>query len=43
MLIAAMNPTPDGKMPQESRCSPRQIQTYLNRVSGPLLDRIDLR
>ena len=42
MLIAAMNPTPDGKMPQESRCSPRQIQTYLNRVSGPLLDRIDL-
>ena len=37
-----MNPTPDGKMPGESRCSPRQIQNYLNRVSGPLLDRIDL-
>jgi magnesium chelatase family protein len=42
MLVAAMNPTPDGKMPGESRCSPREIQGYLNRVSGPLLDRIDL-
>ena len=29
-------------MPRESNCSPRQIQNYLNRVSGPLLDRIDL-
>jgi len=42
MLIAAMNPTPDGKMPAESRCSPREIQNYRSRVSGPLLDRIDL-
>jgi magnesium chelatase family protein len=42
MLIAAMNPTPDGKMPGESKCSPREIQNYLGRVSGPLLDRIDL-
>jgi magnesium chelatase family protein len=42
MLVAAMNPTPDGKMPRESRCSPREIQTYLGRISGPLLDRIDL-
>jgi magnesium chelatase family protein len=42
MLVAAMNPTPDGKMPAESHCSPREIQNYLNRVSGPLLDRIDL-
>src|SRR5437870_2512321 len=42
MLVAAMNPTPDGKMPGESRCSPREIQNYLNRISGPLLDRIDL-
>lgn len=42
MLVAAMNPTPDGKMPGESRCSPREIQSYLNRISGPLLDRIDL-
>ncbi len=42
MLIAAMNPTPDGKMPAESRSSPREIQSYLGRISGPLLDRIDL-
>jgi len=42
MLVAAMNPSPDGKMPGESRCSPREIQTYLGRISGPLLDRIDL-
>ena len=42
MLVAAMNPTPDGKMPAESRCSPRDIQNYLGRISGPLLDRIDL-
>jgi magnesium chelatase family protein len=42
MLVAAMNPTPDGKMPGESRSSPREIQSYLGRISGPLLDRIDL-
>ncbi|HEX3800472.1 MAG TPA: YifB family Mg chelatase-like AAA ATPase [Verrucomicrobiae bacterium] len=42
MLIAAMNPTPDGKMPAESRSSQREIQNYLGRISGPLLDRIDL-
>ena len=42
MLVAAMNPTPDGKMPQESRSSPREIQNYLGRISGPLLDRIDI-
>jgi magnesium chelatase family protein len=42
MLVAAMNPTPDGKMPAESRSSPREIQAYLGRISGPLLDRIDL-
>jgi magnesium chelatase family protein len=42
MLVAAMNPTPDGKMPRESKSSPRAIQAYLGRVSGPLLDRIDL-
>ena len=29
-------------MPHESRSSPREIQNYLGRVSGPLLDRIDL-
>ncbi len=42
MLVAAMNPTPDGKMPSESRSSPKAIQNYLGRVSGPLLDRIDI-
>ena len=42
MLVAAMNPTPDGKMPGESNCSPKQIQNYLGKISGPLLDRIDL-
>jgi len=42
MLIAAMNPTPDGKMPHESNSSPREIQNYLGRISGPLLDRIDI-
>lgn len=43
MLVAAMNPTPDGKAPAESRSSPREIQAYLGRISGPLLDRIDLQ
>jgi len=42
MLVAAMNPTPDGKMPGESSSTPRDIQRYLGRISGPLLDRIDL-
>ena len=42
MLVAAMNPSPDGKMPAESQCSPREIQRYLGKVSGPLLDRIDM-
>jgi magnesium chelatase family protein len=38
----ATSPTPDGKMPAESRSSPREIQNYLGRISGPLLDRIDI-
>lgn len=38
----ATSRTPDGKMPSESRSSPREIQNYLGRISGPLLDRIDL-
>src|SRR6266576_532100 len=38
----ATSRTPDGKMPGESRCSPREIQNYLNRISGSLLDRIDI-
>ncbi len=42
MLVAAMNPTPDGQMPGESGNSPREIRNYLGRISGPLMDRIDL-
>src|SRR3954447_9470969 len=42
MLVAAMNPSPDGKMPGESKSTPREIQNYLGRISGPLLDRIDI-
>jgi magnesium chelatase family protein len=38
----ATSRTPDGKMPGESSSSPREIQNYLGRISGPLLDRIDL-
>lgn len=42
MLIAAMNPTPDGMSESDSRSSPVAIQRYRNRISGPLLDRIDI-
>lgn len=44
MLVCSMNPCPCGYFPDESKChcSPYQIQRYLNKVSGPLLDRIDL-
>ena len=31
-----------GDMKRECRCSPRQIETYRQRISGPLLDRIDI-
>jgi magnesium chelatase family protein len=44
-LVAAMNPCPCGHLgdPQRPcRCSPQQIQRYTGRLSGPLLDRIDL-
>lgn len=43
--IAAMNPCPcgyDGDHLEQCRCSPEQIQRYLNKLSGPLLDRFDL-
>lgn len=44
MLVAAMNPCPCGFYPDRSRCfcSERQVKNYQNRISGPLLDRIDL-
>lgn len=45
MLIAAMNPCPCGHLadPRHAcRCSPFQIEKYRSRISGPLLDRIDI-
>jgi magnesium chelatase family protein len=45
MLIASMNPCPCGyfgSKQKECRCSRRDIRRYLDRVSGPLLDRIDI-
>jgi magnesium chelatase family protein len=44
-LVAAMNPCPcgyAGDARQRCRCTPDQIQRYRSRISGPLLDRIDL-
>jgi len=41
MLVAAMNPTPKGHMPTD-QASQREMDRYLSRISGPLLDRIDI-
>jgi magnesium chelatase family protein len=44
-LVAAMNPCPCGHLGDPAgrcRCTPEQIQRYRNKLSGPLLDRIDL-
>lgn len=42
-LIAAMNPSPTGHYQgQHNRSSPQQIMRYLNRLSGPFLDRFDI-
>ncbi len=45
VLIASMNPCPCGHYGSEQgqcQCTPAQIQKYLSRLSGPLLDRIDM-
>lgn len=45
ILIASMNPCPCGNYgskEHECRCTPTQIHKYLNKLSGPLLDRIDI-
>jgi magnesium chelatase family protein len=46
MLVASMNPCPCGYYNHPSRdceCPPGDVQKYLSRISGPLLDRIDIQ
>ena len=46
ILIASMNPCPCGNFGSkdlECACSPSQIQRYMRKISGPLLDRIDIK
>lgn len=46
MFVASMNPCPCGYYTHPTKrcvCNPGQVQKYLNKISGPLLDRIDLQ
>jgi len=46
MLVGACNPCPCGNLGDKNKqctCTPHQIQRYRNRLSGPLMDRIDLQ
>ena len=45
MLVAAMNPCPCGNLGHREKqcvCNPNQVQKYRSRISGPLMDRIDI-
>ncbi len=46
MLVASMNPCPCGNLgssTQQCKCTPGEIHRYISKLSGPLLDRIDLQ